>query len=209
MKCQNCCRDIADTAKYCRICGAKQDIMAGCDVPAAPQYASIDVSPKHVGFGEAIKLFFRNYVNFRTRSTQSEYWFAFLFTAIVGLCCTIIDFVLPLKPCSMISGAVFFLPSLSVAFRRFHDTGRKGTLPLIKAIAVLVWKLIVSVVLLIVIAAVFGSEESKLSPLQVALAFLGAFGLGIIPLALTVWEWVVCCFDGEDKPNQYGRESRY
>ena len=183
--------------------------MAGCDVPEAPQYASIDVSPKHVGFGEAIKLFFRNYVNFRTRSTQSEYWFAFLFTAIVGLCCTIIDFVLPLKPCSVISGAVFFLPSLSVAFRRFHDTGRKGTLPLIKAIAVLVWKLIVSVVLLIVIAAVFGSEESKLSALQVALAFLGAFGLGIIPLALTVWEWVVCCFDGEDKPNQYGRESRY
>ena len=32
------------------------------------------MSPKYVGFGEAVKLFFTNYVNFGGRSTRSEYW---------------------------------------------------------------------------------------------------------------------------------------
>ena len=43
-------------------------------------------SPKRVGFGEAIKLFFVNYVNFTGRSTASEYWWAFLFNFLVSLC---------------------------------------------------------------------------------------------------------------------------
>ena len=44
-----------------------------------------DGSPKYVGFGEAIKLYFKNYFNFKGRSTRSEFWFGFLFNFIVSL----------------------------------------------------------------------------------------------------------------------------
>ena len=44
-----------------------------------------DESPKYVGFGEAIKLYFKNYFNFKGRSTRSEFWFGYLFTFLVSL----------------------------------------------------------------------------------------------------------------------------
>ena len=44
-----------------------------------------DESPKYVGFGEAIKLYFKNYFNFKGRSTRSEFWFGFLFSFIVSI----------------------------------------------------------------------------------------------------------------------------
>ncbi len=44
-----------------------------------------DGSPKYVGFGEAIKLYFKNYFNFKGRSTRSEFWFGFLFSLIVSI----------------------------------------------------------------------------------------------------------------------------
>ena len=38
---------------------------------------------RKIGFGEAVKLFFKNYVNFSGRATRSEYWWVYLFNNIV------------------------------------------------------------------------------------------------------------------------------
>lgn len=75
-------------------------------------------SPKRVGFGEAIKLFFVNYVNFTGRSTASEYWWAFLFNFLVSLCTAWIPVVGQLISFGLL------LPGLAVGIRRLHDTGK-------------------------------------------------------------------------------------
>ena len=38
---------------------------------------------KSVSFGEAVKLFFSNYVNFSGRSTKSEFWWGYLFCVVI------------------------------------------------------------------------------------------------------------------------------
>lgn len=75
-------------------------------------------SPKRVGFGEAIKLFFVNYVNFTGRSTASEYWYAYLFNFLVALCTSWIPVVGTLISLGLI------IPGLAVGIRRLHDTGK-------------------------------------------------------------------------------------
>lgn len=76
----------------------------------------------NVDFLTAIKLFFANYANFRGRSTRAEYWWVALFILIVSLAFSLLklDFL------SGIFSLAIFIPSLAIAFRRFHDTGRSG-----------------------------------------------------------------------------------
>lgn len=73
---------------------------------------------KSVTFGEAIKLFFVNYVNFTGRATKSEYWWAFLFNFLVSLCTAWIPVVGQLISFGLL------LPGLAVGIRRLHDTGK-------------------------------------------------------------------------------------
>ncbi len=104
------------------------------------------MSPKKVGFIEAIKLFFKNYVNFSGRSTRSEFWFAYLFVMIGSIVTGFIDGIITgisiasavtsdynSTPSFTLSifGTLFnlavLLPLLSAEFRRLHDTGKSGT----------------------------------------------------------------------------------
>lgn len=75
-------------------------------------------SPKRVSFGEAIKLFFVNYVNFDGRSTQSEYWWVVLFNFLVGLGVGWIPVLGWLVTLGLL------IPGLSLSVRRLHDTGK-------------------------------------------------------------------------------------
>ncbi len=88
--------------------------------PNTYAYANIDPngSPKRVSFGEAIKLFFVNYVNFTGRSTVSEYWWAFLFNFLVSLCTSWIPVVGQLITLGLL------IPGLALGIRRLHDTGK-------------------------------------------------------------------------------------
>ncbi|HMJ31878.1 MAG TPA: DUF805 domain-containing protein [Xanthobacteraceae bacterium] len=80
-------------------------------------------------FFEAISSGFRNYVGFSGRAARSEFWYWILFTVLVGIVTSIIDFgVLSsnLTPFSSIWSLVTFLPSLAMGVRRLHDTDRSG-----------------------------------------------------------------------------------
>lgn len=68
----------------------------------------------------AVKSGFLNYVNFRTRSARSSYWYWQLFVIILNLITYNNDWL-----GSLVSGVMLF-PSLAVAVRRMHDVDRKG-----------------------------------------------------------------------------------
>lgn len=131
-----------------------------------------------IGFGEAIGLYYRNYVNFQGRATRAEYWWPLLMQIIVYVGMVIVAFAtldysetggddfsgatlgLVLAFCLFI--LINFLPSLSVAVRRFHDLDQTGWLVLIFIIA------------------------------------------GLIIPGAGLAEWIWFAFRGTDGPNKYG-----
>ena len=109
------------------------------------------MSPKYVGFGEAISLFFSNYVNFKGRSTRSEYWYATLFTCLVSFVLGLISGFIGNEILVYIFSAAIFIPGWSSTFRRLHDAGRSALwlflllIPLVGAIIILVFECTASV----------------------------------------------------------------
>lgn len=83
---------------------------------------------------EAISSCFRKYASFSGRAVRSEYWYWYLFAAIVLFVFGAIDRMLypgPLEmgPFSYVNIAVvlaLILPSLAVSVRRLHDIDRTG-----------------------------------------------------------------------------------
>lgn len=100
---------------------------------------------------EAYKKFWGNYFNFSGVATRSEYWYVWLFNNLVcvaiiismGLCETeeILNLIGDLYG---IYGLLILIPSLSILFRRLHDSGHSGWyclfwfIPLIGTIVLLV-----------------------------------------------------------------------
>lgn len=71
-----------------------------------------------VGFGDAIKYFFLNYVKFSGRASKSEFWLAVLFNIIVSTVASFIPYA------SYVVTLAFLLPGLSLTIRRLHDIGK-------------------------------------------------------------------------------------
>lgn len=88
--------------------------------------------PPKTGYIDAIKKGFKGYVVWNARSTRSEYWWWTLFVIVVTVVASLIDSVLfstslnGIGPINGIAALVLFLPGLSVAIRRLHDTDRTG-----------------------------------------------------------------------------------
>ena len=83
-----------------------------------------------MSFGSAIGAFFKNYVNFRGRARRSEFWFAYLFQAIVAAVCYVIDVIIvystgmPYTIFTYLWMLATMIPYLSLFIRRLHDIGR-------------------------------------------------------------------------------------
>ena len=92
-----------------------------------------------VSFGEAIKLFFKNYTNFAGKESRSEFWWAFLFTFIVSTVLGAISATI-----AGICGLALLIPELAISVRRLHDVGKSGwflligLIPLVGGIILLV-----------------------------------------------------------------------
>jgi uncharacterized membrane protein YhaH (DUF805 family) len=69
-----------------------------------------------------------NYANFSGRARRSEYWYFALFNFVFSSILQLIDYVIGLDV--GILGGIYSLavlvPSLAVAVRRLHDTGKSG-----------------------------------------------------------------------------------
>ena len=103
-----------------------------------------------VGFFEAIKMAFKNYVNFRGRSRRSEFWFFILFNGIINIILiTLILLTLEIveekkysysyiyyykyykvnpfvNVLNYIYSIVILLPFIGIQIRRLHDIGKSG-----------------------------------------------------------------------------------
>ncbi|GIP57570.1 DUF805 domain-containing protein [Paenibacillus sp. FSL W8-0186] len=88
----------------------------------------------------------KNYVGFEGRARRKEYWMFILFNMIVSLVLGFIGRLIGLDTIlSYIYSLAVLLPSLAVAMRRLHDTGRSGWMillsfiPLVGAIVLIVF----------------------------------------------------------------------
>ena len=93
-----------------------------------------------MSFTDAIRSVFSQYVGFTGRARRSEFWYWTLFQIIVGIVASILDravFDRNNAAFSVLVGLGLLLPSLAVAVRRLHDSGRTGWWLLIGLIPVI------------------------------------------------------------------------
>ena len=102
-----------------------------------------------MSFGQAIKSFWAKYATFSGRTRRSEYWYAWLFVALVGAgVATLFPGVGDMaSPQSNLWSLATLVPGLAIGARRLHDTGRSGknlwwlVLPIVGWIILLVYVL--------------------------------------------------------------------
>ena len=87
----------------------------------------------------------KQFANFSGRATRQQYWMFILIYIIISVLLSIVDGLMGSVILSGILTLVMFIPSISIAARRLHDTGRSGwwqllvLIPLIGAIVVIVF----------------------------------------------------------------------
>ena len=145
-----------------------------------------------MSFFEAVKTVLTKYAVFSGRARRKEYWYFFLFNVIVGFIVGFLGGAMQ-KPKAMTVLSIaftlaFLLPSIAVAIRRLHDTGRSGW-----------WYLLgVPGVVLAQAANQMRSPENTLLPLAMAL----------VSLAFTVPVFIWLCRDSQPGPNRFGENPK-
>ena len=92
-------------------------------------------------FTDALK----KYAQFSGRATRQEYWMYVLFYFIIYIACIVVDSVIGTFIFTAVCALGLLVPSISIATRRLHDTGRTGwwqliaLIPLVGAIVLLVF----------------------------------------------------------------------
>ena len=110
-----------------------------------------------MGFTEAIRSGFDNYVNFSGRASRSAYWWWVLFGVLVSLVTRVLDGLIgsnivrgdqfgtevSLGIISSLVGLALLLPSIAVLVRRLHDTDRSGWWYWIIIIPIIGWLVLI------------------------------------------------------------------
>ena len=197
IRCRHCGADTPDYAKYCIKCGAEVDDLG------APRdtmiYTDSSVgdgeSPVYTNFGGAIRLFFKNYIDFSGRSTRSEYWYAYLFLVLVNIVLEIIKRLTGISILRTVWDLAVFVPLMSAGFRRLHDIGRSGTMCVASTAVLLIWAFVSGIILGVAKA---GRPVGGLMPI---------WGLlGIATLILGIYLIVLLCKPSLINHNRYGRD---
>jgi uncharacterized membrane protein YhaH (DUF805 family) len=87
----------------------------------------------------------KNYFNFSGRARRKEYWMYNLIYFLLSLIAVVIDTVLGNEIVTTLFLLLHFIPSLSITFRRLHDSGKSawwlllGLIPLVGSIIILVF----------------------------------------------------------------------
>ena len=76
-----------------------------------------------VSFPQAIAVCFTKYFDFSGRASRAEFWWFYLFTALMSWGALLVD---PTQLISSILGLLFLIPTLAAGARRLHDIGWSG-----------------------------------------------------------------------------------
>tara|TARA_R100001369_G_scaffold24666_1_gene45298 strand:+ start:450 stop:1040 length:591 start_codon:yes stop_codon:yes gene_type:complete len=93
-------------------------------------------------FMGALKDGFARYVDFKTRSTRSQYWWFTLWMILFSIGAAMIDGMMGMGdsgPVGLLVSLGTFLPSIAVGIRRLHDIGRTGWWFLIVLVPLIGW----------------------------------------------------------------------
>ena len=148
MFCEQCGSELKEGARFCSNCGANQSINVTAAAQNTASYVASAQQPVYqatgqtwnaynpnvgevhngkVGFGKAISLFFKNYVNFKGRASKSEYWWGILFYWTMYFIISLISVVVPpLGVLCSVCGIALMIPAIALAVRRLHDVGKSG-----------------------------------------------------------------------------------
>lgn len=97
----------------------------------------------------------KQYADFKGRTARKAYWMFILFYFIFNLVAILIDNILATEIFSIILSLALFVPSISIAARRLHDTGRSGWWQLISLFP------IIGLIVLIVFLASKGEGDNE------------------------------------------------
>lgn len=206
--CTNCGRKLESGWRVCPICGMtiepSEDVVS--DVAEG--------APEIPGFGRAIVICFRKYVDFSGRASRSEFWFWFLFCWLVQVAQNAVMapfFIHRIgatphfsAPHGLVSNPLAFLslalllPSLAVAVRRLHDTNRSGAW-VVTYLVISVGLAILTIPLLFI--AAFMDNPSHGDEMIVTTVITGFFAL---VATLQVIAIVMLALPGTPGENQYG-----
>ena len=85
---------------------------------------------RRVNFGQAIVLFFINYIEFSGRSSAGAYWYFALWSILLAILFAVLDSTLDLVDkylnFSNTLSLITLVPSISLSIRRLHDINRSG-----------------------------------------------------------------------------------
>ena len=146
MFCPKCGNPNPDSCLYCVRCGTELQEISETDLAAwsggtAPEEPKKPELPpvRKIGFWEAVKNYFTHYADFKGRATLREFWFAYIFAQFFQFAASLIwmficiyafpdpdRFTAVFQTGTVILALALVLPSLSLYWRRLHDTGRSG-----------------------------------------------------------------------------------
>lgn len=108
----------------------------------------------------------KQYADFKGRATRKEYWMYYLFYMIFFIVLSMLDGYTGSLILSTIFSLVMLVPSISIAARRLHDTGRSGWWQLIALIP------LIGAIILIVFLVQDSREDNRFGPNPKAIAAL-------------------------------------
>jgi uncharacterized membrane protein YhaH (DUF805 family) len=173
--CSKCRAENPQDSEFCGSCGTALSI----------------TQTKMISFPDAIKLGFLRAFDFRSRSTRAEYWWWVLFTVLVGIIFTVVDFTVPAMMLIGLFRLAVLIPGLALGARRLHDINKSGWWQLLWV----VFFLIIPVISLIWWQSSWQLLWSVLSTLALVVFFL------IIPVIILLW-WATKPSD--EGTNKYG-----
>lgn len=103
-------------------------------------------------FQEAIRTSWQNYSNFGDRSGREEFWYFILFQVLLEVAFYIVVVLVPFLAILGLGFLALIIPTLAVAARRLHDTGRPA------------WNLVVLVVPLVGVVYMIYAAVQPSSP---------------------------------------------
>ena len=152
-----------------------------------------------MNFPTSVKSGFSNYANFKGRASRSEFWWFVLFSQMSQIVAQNVWSTL-----GSIASLVFFIPSLSLNFRRLHDIGKSAKWllwPVLSVLGALIAFVLVVVDLGLSISS-FDSEQVFDGGSKIFLIFVFLFLVSAIVGSIVNFVFTVMPSDAE--MNQYG-----